>query len=200
VALYITQGPTPLLEKTAPSHPLENGEERTTQDPNRVLQSGVPMQPFEQETSKTNAITQLSDQSGGSPIFSPLDILNGKGVTGTARRQTASAQASAVKKAQMLSGDSATRNANIPLVNDTGSVYFLQIGAYKSAADAQQQRARLGLQGLQAKVTARAANGLTLYRVRLGPYARFQEMRRVRQQLAENGIDTAMIRAPKERR
>jgi cell division protein FtsN len=71
--------------------------------------------------------------------------------------------------------------------------YFLQVGSYKTAADAEQQRARLAFQGFESKVTQRAAGGATYYRVRIGPFSKFDDMNATRQRLSEAGIDTAVI-------
>ncbi|HTI17043.1 MAG TPA: SPOR domain-containing protein [Trinickia sp.] len=71
--------------------------------------------------------------------------------------------------------------------------YFLQVGSYRTAADAEQQRARLAFQGFESRVTQRAAGGSTYYRVRIGPFPKFEEMNTIRQRLSEAGIDTAVI-------
>ncbi|MET0382773.1 MAG: SPOR domain-containing protein, partial [Burkholderiaceae bacterium] len=49
-------------------------------------------------------------------------------------------------------------------------VYFVQVGAYSKAEDAEQQRARLALAGFRAAVSDREQNGRTVHRVRLGPF------------------------------
>jgi cell division protein FtsN len=54
-------------------------------------------------------------------------------------------------------------------------IYFVQVGAYSKAEDAEQQRARLALAGLRAAVTEREQNGRTVHRVRLGPFDRKDE-------------------------
>jgi cell division protein FtsN len=54
-------------------------------------------------------------------------------------------------------------------------IYFVQVGAYSKAEDAEQQRARLALAGLRATVTEREQNGRTVHRVRLGPFDRKDE-------------------------
>ena len=85
-----------------------------------------------------------------------------------------------------------------PTANEANTGYFLQVGAYKTAADAEQQRARLAFQGFESKVTQRAAGGVTYYRVRVGPFAKFDDMNSVRQRLSDAGVDTAVIRFSKQ--
>ena len=48
--------------------------------------------------------------------------------------------------------------------------YFVQVGAFRTAEDAEAQRAKLALMGMDAKVTEREQSGRTVFRVRLGPY------------------------------
>ena len=81
---------------------------------------------------------------------------------------------------------------------DANTGYFLQVGAYKTQADAEQQRARLAFQGFESKVTQRDAGGVTYYRVRIGPFSKFEDMNSSRQRLSDAGVDTAVIRFTKQ--
>ncbi|PYE26185.1 cell division protein FtsN [Paraburkholderia silvatlantica] len=85
-----------------------------------------------------------------------------------------------------------------PAPGDANTGYFLQVGAYKTSGDAEQQRARLAFQGFESKVTQRDAGGVTYYRVRIGPFTKFDEMNSTRQRLSDAGIDTAVIRFTKQ--
>lgn len=88
--------------------------------------------------------------------------------------------------------------APAPAPGDANTGYFLQVGAYKTAADAEQQRARLAFQGFESKVTQRDAGGVTYYRVRIGPFSKFEDMNSSRQRLSDAGVDTAVIRFTKQ--
>jgi cell division protein FtsN len=72
--------------------------------------------------------------------------------------------------------------------------YALQAGAFRTPDDADSMRARLALLGLDARVFPVEQGGATLYRVRLGPYGQIEEMNRIRKSLAENGIDSQVVR------
>ncbi|MCG5077329.1 SPOR domain-containing protein [Paraburkholderia tagetis] len=85
-----------------------------------------------------------------------------------------------------------------PTASEANTGYFLQVGAYKTTADAEQQRARLAFQGFESKVTQRDAGGITYYRVRIGPFSKFDDMNSTRQRLSDAGIDTAVIRFTKQ--
>ena len=49
--------------------------------------------------------------------------------------------------------------------------YFVQVGAYRVQEDAESQRAKLSLAGVEARVTEREQSGRQVFRVRVGPFA-----------------------------
>ena len=71
----------------------------------------------------------------------------------------------------------------------------MQVGAFRSAAEAEAQRARLTLLGLEAKVSEREQSGRTVYRVRLGPYAQKAAAERVQTRLSEQQIEHTLVRS-----
>ena len=72
--------------------------------------------------------------------------------------------------------------------------YFIQAGAFRTLEDAEQQRARLSLLGVTARVTEREQAGRTVYRVRLGPFDKKDEADKVKDRLDSNSIETALVR------
>ncbi|OJA53054.1 SPOR domain-containing protein [Burkholderia ubonensis] len=88
--------------------------------------------------------------------------------------------------------------AKAPSAADANTGYFLQVGAYKTESDAEQQRARLGFQGFESKVSKRDVSGVTYFRVRVGPFSKFEDMNSARQRLSDAGVDTAVIRFTKQ--
>jgi cell division protein FtsN len=72
-------------------------------------------------------------------------------------------------------------------------IYFVQAGAYRSTEEAQAQRAKTALLGLDAKISERDQGGRTVYRVRVGPMDKV-EAERVRAKLEAAHIDSAMVR------
>lgn len=72
--------------------------------------------------------------------------------------------------------------------------YFIQAGAFRTPEDAEQQRARLLLLGIQAKVSEREQSGRTVYRVRLGPFDKKADADRAKDRLDNNSIETALVR------
>ena len=73
--------------------------------------------------------------------------------------------------------------------------FLLQVGAFHNPADADNLKARLALLGVEAGVEPiNLAEKGTWYRVRVGPYTKVEEINRVRQTLAQNGIEASLVK------
>jgi len=77
-------------------------------------------------------------------------------------------------------------------------IYFLQVGAFRDAADAESARGKLALLGFESHTSERSSETGTLYRVRVGPFDQMAAMNRMRSKLSENSVDVAVIRTPKQ--
>jgi cell division protein FtsN len=74
-------------------------------------------------------------------------------------------------------------------------VYFIQAGSFQNPAEADNQKARLAILGYESAVEpANLPDKGTWYRVRLGPYSKVEEINRVRQALAQNGIEASLVK------
>jgi cell division protein FtsN len=72
--------------------------------------------------------------------------------------------------------------------------YFIQVGAFRTPEDAETQRAKLTLTGVEAKVTEREQAGRMIYRVRVGPYDKKEDAEKVKGQIEAAGHETALVR------
>lgn len=73
--------------------------------------------------------------------------------------------------------------------------FVLQVGAFQNPADADNLKARLALLGVEAGVEpVNLAEKGTWYRVRVGPYTKVDEINRLRQTLAQNGIEASLVK------
>ena len=72
--------------------------------------------------------------------------------------------------------------------------YFVQAGAYRTPEDAEAQRARLSLGGIEAKVSEREQSGRTVYRVRIGPFDKRDDADRSKDKLEQLGMEAALVR------
>jgi len=73
--------------------------------------------------------------------------------------------------------------------------FLLQVGSFQNPADADNLKARLALLGVEAGVEpVNLAEKGTWYRVRIGPYSKVDEINRLRQTLAQNGIEASLVK------
>jgi len=72
--------------------------------------------------------------------------------------------------------------------------YVLQVGSFQSSSDAEERKARLAMSGLIANVQTVTVNGQTWHRVRVGPFEGARKADEVRRMLADNNIDTLVMK------
>ena len=72
--------------------------------------------------------------------------------------------------------------------------YFVQAGAFKSAADADAQKAKLSMMGIEAKVSEREQAGRAIFRVRSGPFDDKDQAEKIKARLDASGMDAALVR------
>lgn len=73
---------------------------------------------------------------------------------------------------------------------------YVQAGAFKVLSDAEALKARLALLGLESRVVKSESAGGFMYRVRLGPFYRSDEINRARNRLIEAGVDAVIVKQP----
>ena len=71
--------------------------------------------------------------------------------------------------------------------------YFVQAGAFKSAADADAQKAKLSMMGIEAKVSEREQAGRAIFRVRSGPFDDKEQAEKIKSRLDASGMDAADV-------
>ncbi len=92
-------------------------------------------------------------------------------------------------------GDLARSKSGEPAVDNFQ--YFVQVGAFKTTEEAEAQKARIAMMGWEARITEREQGGRTVFRVRLGPFAKRDDADRIKEKLDGAGIDNALVRAPR---
>lgn len=73
-------------------------------------------------------------------------------------------------------------------------LYFVQAGAFSSPEEAERQRTKLMMLGLDAKVSERDQAGRTVFRVRLGPFRKKGDADTTTERLNAQGVDSALVR------
>ena len=145
VALYVTKVPVPFINKvpqrTADQDAAE-AERNKNWDPNAPLGSGKP------------PVRPPAPQTAGPAVLPPAPAGSAPQASPVARAPAASSAAAATQ----------------PKAGAQALIYFAQAGAFTRADDAEAQRAKLALLGLDAKLSEREQSGRTVYRVRVGPF------------------------------
>lgn len=72
--------------------------------------------------------------------------------------------------------------------------YFLQVGAFRTANEAEAHRAKLALSGFETRVYEREQSGRTVFRVRMGPFDRKEDAEKQRERLEAASIENALVR------
>ncbi|MEF7617037.1 SPOR domain-containing protein [Aquincola sp. MAHUQ-54] len=182
VALYVTKVPVPFVNKVpqrSADQDAAEAEKNKNWDPNAPL-SGRPTQ----RAASGTVQTPVYPAQPAVPAPTP---------------EAPAAAASTRDPAAILSGQDAAPAAPPAAARSarTGPdafTYFVQAGAFARPEDAEQQRARLAMQGLAARVTEREQSGRTVYRVRLGPYEHRDDAESAQQRLQGSGVEAALVR------
>ncbi|MFJ1210509.1 SPOR domain-containing protein [Burkholderia pyrrocinia] len=198
-----TQGgllPEPQIVEVPPSANGSSGSNNTGSSSNTTASNntssgnGVAVAPKPADTSPPKK-TQPPQQQAGEDDLARFAAQK-QAQQAAAQKQQQQQQAANTPKP--TSSATAAATAKPPTASDANTGYFLQVGAYKTEGDAEQQRARLGFQGFESKVSKRDVSGVTYFRVRVGPFSKFEDMNSARQRLSDAGVDTAVIRFTKQ--
>jgi len=191
VAIFLQRGTKPFADKTGRDKPstAKVQEKGASTDPNAPL--------YGKDARTADAKKDGKDEDR----FSFYKILPGEEKASTSPDAPKSAPADAKKDAKEAKDSKGTEVAKAEPsapkeASNTGrELYYLQAGAFGSAGDADNQKAKLALMGFEAKVEATEVEGKgTLHRVRIGPYARLDDINRVRATLAQNGVDASLVK------
>lgn len=191
VALYISKVPIPFVNKVpqrTPEQDAAEAEKNKNWDPNSSLYGKNPQRP---SGSASGVIAPLPGASAASAASAP-----------TAPREPASAPVSTRDPAAILADKpgAISTAASAPVSTAAGAdpfTYFVQAGAYARPEEAEQQRAKLAMMGLTAKITEREQSGRTWYRVRVGPFDTKDAASSAKLKLDGASIENDLVRVQK---
>ncbi len=207
VALYITKVPLPFIDKvpqrTAEQDAAE-AEHNKNWDPNSPLYGKNPAKPHPVEveaapSAPASAASGEAESPVGPAVVEPLP---GASDAKSAKADKGAKADKPADKASEKSDKTATRNPAAILAGEPVSSaasapalsFQVQAGSYASQPEAEQQRARLAMMGMEPRIQEREVNGRTMYRVRIGPFAQREQADEVRTKLQGAGIDSALVR------
>ena len=179
VAVYVTKVPVPFLDKgmnrPADQDAVEQQKNKDW-DPNAPLYGKNPARP---------ASAEQIEAVPAKPAASESD----------AAKAELKPAVTADPLGDLVKAKAAAKGAASGAVAADPFVYFVQVGAFRTQEDAESQRAKLSLAGLETKVSEREQAGRTVYRVRMGPFERREEAEAAKAKLEATGLEAAMVRA-----
>ena len=184
VAVYVTRVPVPFMNKgQTRGNEQDAAESRKNQnwDPNAPLYGKNPARP--QAPAASGAVEPAAPAVIGAPAPAPVP----------ATVAPAPAPATAARPPRTSAdplGDLAAARAAAA----DPFIYFVQAGAFRSPEEAEAQRAKLSLMGLEARVSEREQSGRQVFRVRIGPFDQRDEADRSKARLEAGGIEAALVR------
>jgi cell division protein FtsN len=183
VALYVTKVPVPFVNKV-PQRTAEQDAAEAERNKNWDPNSGLATKPGARPASApTGAATPVVPAPAVAAAPAPP-----------------AAVAPPARDPAAILSDRPTAALPPPTSAATQSdpfVYFVQAGAYARPEDAEQQRARLGMLGFEARLTEREQSGRTVWRVRIGPFDKREAAEGAKDKLAAGGVEAALVRVQK---
>ena len=188
VALWLNRLSNPFMEKSRPVEALPRAQTpEAARAPEHAGRSAE-----KPAAAPTSTPAPAEDKAGASrPRFEFYQILPGE--KGTEREAKAAPKAPAPPIVVKPGSSPAAPKPH------SGDTYWLQAGAFADQKEADNQKARIALTGLEAVVRPVDVAGRgTLYRVRLGPYQSLDDANRMKSTLAQNGVPTSIIHTPED--
>ncbi len=172
VAVYVTKVPLPFMNKgqsrTADQDAAEEKKNKDW-DPNAPLYGKNPAKPSAASKSGEDAVPNADKSDAASAKAESKPAVTADPLGDLARSK------SAEKSADPFN-------------------YFVQVGAFRTIEDAESQRAKLSLAGIDAKVSEREQSGRVVFRVRVGPFDRREDAEKSKDRLDASGYETSLVR------
>jgi len=178
VAFYVTKVPLPFMNKGQTRGADQNDAEAKKNkdwDPNALI-GGKPATKTAAPETPTDTASTPGEQVPAAPATVPLPLPVPLPAPSAADPIGALANAKA--------GTAGLGQTN----------YFVQTGAFRSVDDAQGQRAKLSLTGVEALVLERGQSGRPIYKVRVGPFEKIDDAERAKEKLDKSGMDTVLVK------
>jgi cell division protein FtsN len=197
VAMYVNKVPLPFVDKVPQRTPEQDAAEvqnNKNWDPNAPLYGDNPAkakaipQPVPEEVvSSEESASGASAPSADAPASAAS-----KAAAKPQSKASAPAASGAADPAAILSGGGVSTQAPA-----TALTFYVQAGAYSTSSEAEEQRAKIAIMGLEPRISEREVKGRTMFRVRLGPFSSQEDAESARLSLAGGGVESALVRIQK---
>ena len=196
VAVAITKSSLPFMNKVAKQDKAPELTAGQAADPNKPLYGNNSAAKDAEKDYAAGAGASGAGASGAAAPGSATPPAAPDGKTpapATVPAPPAAAKAPEAKTAEAKPAEAAPKPDNA----EEKWTYYLQAGAFRDQADAENSKAKLALAGFEASISDKTGDANALYRVRIGPFNQLEAMNRVRGKLSDNGIDVAVVRVAK---
>ena len=221
VAIYVTKVPVPFLNKGGNNTERDAAEAERNKnwDPNAPLQSRQtapppvvqPTPPSDVTVTPPTTAAQPTTTGGVTtpatpttttvetkPADKPAKQTSSDPLGDLAKERSALAdKAEKAEKAEKARADKEKATAQASQASDTAFNYFVQAGAFRGQSEAEAQRAKLAMLGWESRISEREQNGITVFRVRVGPFNKRDDADQLKGKLDGAGVDSSLVRAAK---
>lgn len=214
VAIYVTKVPVPFLNKGGNNNQRDAAEAERNKnwDPNAPLQSRQPAPPPvavppPSEVTVTPPTPAVQPTATGGvttpevPVVPPKPVAEkekpGKPASGDPLGDLVKERSAASEKAEKARADKEKTAAQASSSSDTAFNYFVQAGAFRGQSEAEAQRAKLAMLGWESRISEREQNGITVFRVRVGPFSKRDDAEQLKGKLDGAGVDSTLVRSGK---
>lgn len=192
VAVYVTKVPVPFVNKGPSRSPEQDAAEiRKNQnwDPNAPLYGKNPAKAASAPAAAA-PVAPAAPAASAAKLRDARDAKTNEAEKARDRTLQPPAVAGRPPPADPLGELAAARTG----VSGDPFLYYVQAGAFRTADDAEAQRAKLSLMGVEAKVLEREQAGRQVFRVRVGPFDKREDAERNKDKLEAGGFETALVR------
>jgi cell division protein FtsN len=198
VAIYVTKVPVPFvnkgISKNSAEQDAQEAQKNKNWDPNAPLYGKNPAKPTPTgEIGTATGVQSPAVTPAPSPVPAPAPAAS----AAKPAASTAKAEATAAKPTDPLGDLAKAKAAGSAAVASPGAdpfIYFVQAGAFRTAEDAEAQKAKLGMAGFEAKITEREQSGRTVFRVRVGPIDKKDDGEKTKEKIDAAGFESALVR------
>jgi len=205
-ALWLHRENNPFIEKTRPVEALPTIPARTLQPSasaqSQVMQPAVKGDPGKPRFEFYQILPGEKNEKGGKaePAPAPKTVEAAPKVEPAPKaviesRPSPEPRAAAEARAALEARAPAKPEAKLEIKPASSEVFYLQAGAFQSATDADNMKAKVAFAGFEAMVRpVNLPDKGTLFRVRLGPYRSQDEVNRIKAALSQGGIGVVVVK------
>jgi cell division protein FtsN len=196
VAVYVTKVPVPFMNKSqsrSADQDAAEAQKNKNWDPNAPMYGKNPAPAVPVATVPGNAASGAkasgkvvdANKTEAKPDAKPETKVDAKADAKAANKPEAKPSADPL-------GDLAKAKAGT--VEGDVFTYWVQVGSYRTAEDAESQRAKLSLSGIESKISERELSGKPVFRVRVGPFDKKDDADKAKEKMDKAGLETALVR------